>query len=1014
MEFVFDTETTGLPLKRGYAFDSPKNLASYENARLVSISWIVSQRHSPVKQAYYIIRPDGFEVSPESTAIHGISHAQAEKEGVPIHIVLEEMKLALQGCTSLVAHNIAFDVHILQSEAYRYGDMELYGMIQNMSHICTMLKGKEVMAVKRYPKLEALYKHLYGEEITHAHNAQYDTLHCYKCYTKMFPVDRRIFFFGDTMVKLTDQQLDIVDEDLDTHMIVIACAGSGKTTTMLCRIKHLLDEGVEERSIMLTAFTRDAANDMKSKLFAILGYKPAITVNTIDSISKMYYERKKHNLTSLSKESRDSFKDVGEYNYVFLEAIRNDPTIIEKYKYLFVDEFQDINDVQFQIFHEFVKQGTILFGVGDDAQNIYTFRGSNVRYILDFQSLIADSLKFNMKFMMKFLTYNYRSTGPIIDFANAIMEQSPTSIPKTMVAGTAFAGAVATGTAKEQVVIKPSVRYFQSRFQQDTYIAETIENLISEEQVAPHNIAVISPVNQPLFMIEELLTKKNVPNVYLDGKSDVKTAKKPWHVSLCTIHKSKGLEWDIVFMIGVSDEMFPRSKSKVTEIEESRRLFYVGVTRAKHELYLLYTTLVQNEPFVSRFIASIPRTLCTYTNMSDLCFAGSSELDFAIEERSVTKLIEKLDGQDYQHLKRCGIIPEISVTDINKRKRKLYESFTYLPIIQQQDLYSDFGIFLEKLIHREVAIARGDPALCTDKHAIMCLANVKMTPDETNVYMQYKRNFKMNMKHIEELILRTDHPDDELYVHKKEIQTRLEQHAKFIQHIHMKEILSILRKVRDNARKYKIQPRDVPIFTANFLPQGFETSMQRALQVYTDMSIPTKNCIEYVWEVSKCQKIVTEWRRRLLYKNAAIFHEVFDAYKPLYDRIKEFFIPMLSLETEASIKTSQHLEISDEGGIYGELDMRIGSTIIDYKCSISDDIQLQWILQLLCYKVLSDHRCHRADSKIETIGIFNPLRGWYVDINVASWDKHNELVSYLLAKREGALPPTDDGPTTSD
>ena len=74
--------------------------------------------------------------------------------------------------------------------------------------------------------------------------------------------------YGDMKktIKLTDEQYNIVVAPKDSHYKVIACAGSGKTTTILCRIKYLIDSGVMPYDIMLTTFNVDAAENMKNKL----------------------------------------------------------------------------------------------------------------------------------------------------------------------------------------------------------------------------------------------------------------------------------------------------------------------------------------------------------------------------------------------------------------------------------------------------------------------------------------------------------------------------------------------------------------------------------------------------------------------------------------------------------------------------------------------------------------------------------------------------------------------------
>jgi DNA helicase-2/ATP-dependent DNA helicase PcrA len=86
-------------------------------------------------------------------------------------------------------------------------------------------------------------------------------------------------------------------------------------------------------------------------------------------------------------------------------------------------------------------------------------------------------------------------------------------------------------------------------------------------------------------------------------------------VKLMTLHNAKGLEYDLVFMIGMEDGIFPHSRSiEAGDIEEERRLAYVGVTRARKELFLthartraLYGGREWNVP--SRFLGEIPGRL---------------------------------------------------------------------------------------------------------------------------------------------------------------------------------------------------------------------------------------------------------------------------------------------------------------------------------------------------------------------------------------------------------------------
>ena len=88
-------------------------------------------------------------------------------------------------------------------------------------------------------------------------------------------------------------------------------------------------------------------------------------------------------------------------------------------------------------------------------------------------------------------------------------------------------------------------------------------------------------------------------------------------LNIMTIHQAKGLEFHTVFVIWLTDGMFPSSRSLDTReaLEEERRLFYVAVTRARDELYLSYPHMRLNAGYgdvfqrPSRFLKEIPNTL---------------------------------------------------------------------------------------------------------------------------------------------------------------------------------------------------------------------------------------------------------------------------------------------------------------------------------------------------------------------------------------------------------------------
>jgi len=91
-------------------------------------------------------------------------------------------------------------------------------------------------------------------------------------------------------------------------------------------------------------------------------------------------------------------------------------------------------------------------------------------------------------------------------------------------------------------------------------------------------------------------------------------------VTLMTLHAAKGLEFDTVFLVGMEEGLFPHSRTlnNPEEMEEERRLCYVGMTRAQNKLYLTYATQrlyfgQRNNNMVSRFVGDVPETLLAAT-----------------------------------------------------------------------------------------------------------------------------------------------------------------------------------------------------------------------------------------------------------------------------------------------------------------------------------------------------------------------------------------------------------------
>jgi len=182
MELILDTETTGLTR---LSFANKFNFKQWP--RLVEIAWAVIDGGSIHTQKSFIIQPDGFQIPPTTTQIHGISQSKAEAEGHPIQEVLNQLNTDLKNCTSVIAHNLSFDLGVIESESLR---QEQPLKIPD-KRVCTLHAGRQYLTktkgLKRggYPKLGQLYETLFGFPFSNPHNADNDVTACFHIYKRL-------------------------------------------------------------------------------------------------------------------------------------------------------------------------------------------------------------------------------------------------------------------------------------------------------------------------------------------------------------------------------------------------------------------------------------------------------------------------------------------------------------------------------------------------------------------------------------------------------------------------------------------------------------------------------------------------------------------------------------------------------------------------------------------------------------------------------------------------------------
>jgi ATP-dependent DNA helicase RecQ len=226
-------------------------------------------------------------------------------------------------------------------------------------------------------------------------------------------------------------QVSVVAAKPDENMLILAGPGSGKTRVVAHRAAYLLRvKRVPPRGILILCFNRNAANTLRRRLFDLVGPDAkGVTVQTYHSLAMRLTGASFSERAERGKINAEDFKTVipdavrllnGEVEISGLEKDELRERLLAGYRYILVDEYQDIDQDQYQLISAIAGRTLndpdsklALLAVGDDDQNIYTFRGANVEFIRRFKDdYHAETF---------YLVENYRSSAYIIAAANSLI-----------------------------------------------------------------------------------------------------------------------------------------------------------------------------------------------------------------------------------------------------------------------------------------------------------------------------------------------------------------------------------------------------------------------------------------------------------------------------------------------------------------------------------------------------------------------------------------------------------------
>ena len=251
---------------------------------------------------------------------------------------------------------------------------------------------------------------------------------------------------------------------------------------------------------------------------------------------------------------------------------------VHKFRYVIVDEYQDISSAQYRLLRALRNQSDYsLFCVGDDWQSIYRFAGSDIGYILNFDHYWRDS-------QISRIETTYRFSQRLIDISSVFVMENPNQYKKY----------IRSGNDTEQLVLGRIHGYTEDNAIR--FMAEKMETL-------PYGASVFL-IGRYQFDIDLLRkcgafslqfdNQRQINRVYLRNRQDLE-------ISFYTAHRSKGLQADYVFILNNRKSYmgFPSQIQNPPLIEmlleqadrfpyaEERRLFYVALTRAKKRVYLV-------------------------------------------------------------------------------------------------------------------------------------------------------------------------------------------------------------------------------------------------------------------------------------------------------------------------------------------------------------------------------------------------------------------------------------------
>jgi DNA helicase II / ATP-dependent DNA helicase PcrA len=337
-----------------------------------------------------------------------------------------------------------------------------------------------------------------------------------------------------------------------------------------------------------------------------------------------------------------------------------------QYRFFTVDEYQDISPLQHALLDQWLGDHAELCVVGDPNQTIYSFTGASSEFLRDFADRFPGAnvvdLTTNYRSTQQIVSFANRLTsdallgasleaaGPF-GVAPQIMKYDSAQAEAKAVASV-ISEAIQSGVSKSEIAVlyrinnqsevleraldelginyqlRGGERYFSRpeiksavqliRAEALSPVTKPLHQAVSDivrslgwQATKPTEVGVVASkweaLNSLLSMLDDLPEGAGIKEFALELSDRAHSQHEPTTeaVTLSTIHAAKGLEWPLVFIVGVNEGYLPISYAKTAlAIQEEKRLLYVGITRAMRELRLSYASFDSSRDRTpSRFIS---------------------------------------------------------------------------------------------------------------------------------------------------------------------------------------------------------------------------------------------------------------------------------------------------------------------------------------------------------------------------------------------------------------------------